>query len=124
MPRGRLKGSTWSDEAKARGRARDAASRTGNLQAGTAAAIKSPISGPYETNQEAKRWWLVSPDGAEYEVVNLAKWLRDHAHLLPDERADLAYAELRQVQRWMQGKTKRRASAWKGWTLDRESSPK
>ena len=111
----------WSDDARVRLAAKG---QTPNLCLGTEAARNSPKAGPYETNQEAKRWWIVAPNGQEYEVVNLAKWLRDNADLLPDGRADLAHAGLRQVQRSMQGKTKRTVSAWKGWTLQRESEPK
>lgn len=63
----------------------------------------------------------MTPTGDRHEVVNLRKWLRDHADIIPDGRDDLAHAGLRQVQRWLTGKTKRKVSAWKGWTLDREA---
>jgi len=112
---------SWSDAGRAN--ARSAAARTGNLRGGTPAAQQSPIAGPFETNQEAKRWWVVSPDGDRYEVVNLAKWLRDHADLLPDGRADLAYTGLKKVQAWLTGSSPRKVGSWKGWTLERPARP-
>lgn len=103
---------------------RIAALKTGNLAAGTPAARLSPKSGPFETNQEAKCWFIVSPDGDEYEVINLRKWLRDNAALLPDGRDDLAYSGLRQVQLCLMGRTKRHVGGWKGWTLAKAAKEK
>jgi len=112
---------TWSAEARERLSARG---QTDNLKLGTPAAQASLLAGPYETNQEAKRWWIVTPDGDVHEVVNLRKWLRDNAHMLPGGRDDLAYAGLRQVQLSMMGLTKRPVGAWKGWTLKKPAEQK
>lgn len=105
----------WSDDARARLAARG---QTRNLAKGTPAAQQSPIAGPFETNREAKIWRLLSPTGERYEVRNLALFCREHPELFGDE-PELAYAGLRQVQAWLQGKTRRRVSQWKGWTLER-----
>jgi len=109
----------WSSEARQRLSARG---QTLNLQLGTPAAKQSPRAGPFETNQEAKLWWILSPNGEHYHVRNLRKFCRDHPHLFAPDPWENAYAGLRQVQAWMMGKTKGMVSQWKGWTLEREAS--
>lgn len=106
----------WSQEARQH---RSAQGKTPNLQLGTAAAKLSPLAGPFETNQEAKFWWIVSPDGDRYHLRNLRKFCRDHPHLFASHPWQNAYAGLRQVQAWLMGKTPRTVSQWKGWTLER-----
>lgn len=110
----------WSDAG--RDRARINASLTGNLSLGTLAAQLSPIAGPFETNQEAKKWWVVSPNGGIHEVTNLKKWCRDHSYLFEGRSWLNAYAGLRQVQRWLMNRTKTRAASWYGWTLNRPNT--
>mgnify|MGYP000311522779 CR=1 FL=1 len=41
--------------------------KTANLALGTPAAQKSPKSGKFLTNINAKDWHLISPDGKEYK---------------------------------------------------------
>lgn len=78
-----------------------------------------PHTGPYETNQEAKLWRLVAPDGTRYEVRNLRLWTEQHVHLFPEGTTPhQAYSGLRQVNAWLRGRTKRKVSSYKGWTLD------
>jgi hypothetical protein len=97
--------------------------KTPNLQLGTAAAKLSPIAGPFETNQEAKVWWLLGPGSQRYQVRNLRKFCRDHPYLFIPDPWGNAYAGLRQVQAWLTGKTPRKVSQWKGWTLERPAFP-
>lgn len=54
---------------------------------GTESARKSPVSGPFESNQNAKTWLLRSPDGKVYKVRNLAKFLRDHPDWFPNPKS-------------------------------------
>lgn len=93
--------------------------QTENLQQGTKAAQRSPLAGPFETNQEAKLWWIVSTDGTyRYHVRNLRKFCRDHPDLFSPDLWEHAYAGLKQVQASLMGKTPRRVRRWKGWTLE------
>lgn len=106
----------WSAAARARLAARG---QTPNLKLGTPAAQASPLAGPFETNQAAKRWWVVHiPTGQRYEVRNLAKWCRDNEHLFAPDPWRSAYAGLRQVHAWLNGNTPRTVSRWKDWTLE------
>ena len=106
----------WSKEARRR---KSAQGQTPNLRLGTPAAQLSPIAGPFETNQEAKFWWIVSPDGKHYHIRNLLKFCRDHPDLFAPEPWQNAYAGLRQIQAWLMRRKKRKVSQWKGWTLER-----
>lgn len=111
----------WSDAAKERLAAKG---QTANLQLGTSAARQSPIAGPFETNQEAKRWWLVDlTTERRYELRNLRKFCRDNSHLFAPDPWENAYAGLRQVQAWLMGKKTRTVSRWKNWTLARPAEP-
>ena len=103
----------WSDESRVRLRNRG---RSSNLALGTPAARKSPVSGPFETNRNAKEWVLVSPDGKVYEARNLSLWLREHADML-DGTPEQARCGLAQVKRSTEGKTKRTVGSWKGWKV-------
>jgi hypothetical protein len=103
----------WRDT----GKAKAAASRTGNLKLGTPAARRSAKAGPYESNINAKRWIVVSPDAEQYEVRNLRLWCEQHAALFEPRSWRHAYAGLRQVAAWLKGKTPRQVSQWRGWTL-------
>jgi len=103
----------WSGESRER---LSKKGQTTNLKKGTAAAQQSPVAGPFETNQEAKLWSLTSPNGQEYTVVNLKKFIRENAPLF-DGTVEQAHAGLRQVQLAITGKTKRTVSQWKGWRL-------
>ena len=65
----------WSEASREKLRA---IGQTANLKLGTPAAMQSPIAGAFETNQNAKRWVLKSPDGVLYDVENLALFIRQH----------------------------------------------
>ena len=71
----------WSEQAKERKRAEG---QNKNLKRGTAAALLSPNSGPFETNINAKHWKLKSPDNVIYEVDNLTKFVRDNPKFFPN----------------------------------------
>lgn len=109
---------TWSQAARARASQKG---QTDNLRQGTPAAQQSPLSGPFITNQEAKDWSILSPAGALYTVRNLRLWCRDHPELFAPDPWRHAYAGLIQVQAWLRGKTIRKVSQWKGWTLTQPS---
>ena len=49
---------------------------------GTPAAQKSPKSGKFLTNVNAKDWHLISPDGKEYKFHSLNFWLRENGDKL------------------------------------------
>lgn len=112
------KSNKWSDTSPAQA----AAERTGNLLLGTAAARVSYKAGPYETNVSAKTWIVIDPSGAKHEATNLRLWCERNAARFEPHSWRSAYAGLRQVAAWLNGKTKRMASRWRGWTLD--GSPK
>lgn len=105
----------WSKETRQR---KALLGQTDNLKQGTPAAKQSPIAGPFETNQEAKLWWVVSPQGTHYHIRNLRKFCRDHPQLFAPDPWQNACAGLIQVQAWLQGKKERKVSQWKGWTLE------
>lgn len=111
------KSNQWSEESR---QALSERGQTQNLQLGTPAAQASPIAGPFETNQEAKIWWLVDlATDRRYEIRNLRKFCRDNPNLFAPDPWKNAYAGIEQVQRWLLGRTKRTVSRWKTWTLER-----
>ena len=103
----------WGKEARERQSARG---HTDNLKLGTAAAQASPKSGPFETNQNALSWTLLSPEGVTFTFRNLSLWLREHADMLPGT-SEQARAGIVQMKRSMLGRTKRPVTQWKGWRL-------
>ncbi len=98
-----------------------------NLRLGTPAAKLNLIADPFETNQEAKFWWIVSPDGKHYHIRNLLKFCRDHPDLFAPDPGQNAYAGLLQVQAWLMipfpkqsaatPAQRRRRSRWAGVTI-------
>lgn len=117
------KSNAWSEEAKTRLREKG---QTANLKNGADAARMSPISGRYETNQEAKIWILVDPAGNEIIVRNLLLWARENTHLFnkpPGDKSALqiscgfrAIAQTISGNRGAPGKP-RGAMTYFGWTL-------
>lgn len=115
----------WS--AAGRAHAREAATRTGNLQNGTAAALQDPRNRRGPQNREAKVWHLRDPDGHTVTVVNLQDWARRHAWDYfgmesTDKNAQNIASGLRQIKRSMEGKIRRKGrpvtvSSYKGWQL-------
>nr|DAO27627.1 MAG TPA: C2H2 type zinc-finger protein [Caudoviricetes sp.] len=69
----------WSEESRTR---KAAQGKTANLALGTPAAQKSPKSGKFLTNVNAKDWHLISPDGKEYKFHSLNYWLRENGDKL------------------------------------------
>lgn len=110
----------WSDESRQKLSERG---QTTNLRLGTPAAQDSPLAGPFETNQEAKLWWLISPSGDRYLIRNLHLWCREHEELFAPDTWQRASAGIRQIQAWLTGKRRRQVSQWKGWTLERPAEP-
>ncbi len=81
----------WGDAARQRASARG---QTANLKLGGAAAKASPVAGRFETNQEAKVWTLVTPDGQEITVRNLQLWAREHTDLFGKPPGDRSAAQI------------------------------
>ncbi len=106
----------WGPEAKAR---LSAKGRTANLHLGMPAARRSPIAGPFETNQEAKIWTVVSPSGRTYTVRNLTKFFRDNPDLIPGNTPSQAAHGIYEIHKTMRGKRVRSRGVWqwKGWRL-------
>lgn len=50
----------------------------------TAAAQKSPLSGRFETNINAKEWVIMDPTGKTYKCTNLRNWIRNNIELFTD----------------------------------------
>jgi hypothetical protein len=90
--------------------------QTANLKKGTPAAKKSPIAGSFETNQNAKEWVLVDPEGKEYKIRNLSLWAKNNSHLFDRTPAQIV-AGFKQIKRYYEGKTKRTVTSYFGWTL-------
>lgn len=49
-----------------------------NQPAATAAALLSPLSGPFITNKDAIDWHLIAPDGQVFICHNLSLWVREN----------------------------------------------
>ena len=81
------------------------------------AAKTNPNTAPVETNWSAKSWVIVSPDGEKYEINNLALWAREHEEILPGSARQFADG-IRRIKQSIQGKRKRPAYQYKGWTLE------
>lgn len=126
----------WSEEAKASARA--AAEKTGNLQYGSAAALRLPEGQRGPQNRNALIWHLIDPEGDPITVVNLQDWARQHAQdyfgMEPTDRSAASIASgFRQIKRSMEGKLRRKngapvsLSTYKGWGLraweDKQSPP-
>jgi hypothetical protein len=83
----------WNAESR---RKKSAQGMTDNLRAGTPAAKKSPLAGRFETNQEAKRWVIKSPEGKTYEFTNLRLWAREHTALFGKPPGDRSAGQIAQ----------------------------
>lgn len=108
------KSNSWSAEARQRLAERG---QTANLAKGAAAALKSPISGPFETNINAQHWVLQSPDGHIHAFCNLALWCRQNAEALFQRTPTQVKAGILSLKRSQQGKLPRAANSYLGWTL-------
>lgn len=110
------KGRPWSAAARAKLAEKG---RTANLHLGTPAASASPLSGPFATNQEAKIWSLITPEGERIVVRNLSLWLRENRDRIHPLRPRQLFRGLQQVAQCIEGKTKRGVSQSHGWRLER-----
>lgn len=108
------KSNSWGEGKKSKRREKD---WSFFQKTGTEKAQKSQIAGPFETNQNAKFWVVVDPDGIEYEVKNLSLFCRENAKRFLPNTPQQACAGLKEVNKWLRGKSKRTVSQWKGWAL-------
>ena len=108
----------WSSEARAR---LSKAGQTSNLKLGMPAAKASPISGRYETNQEAKIWHLISPSGEEIVVRNLLLWARANTDRFGKPPGDHSASQIAHgfaaVAATHRGTRKTPAWSYYGWRL-------
>lgn len=91
------------------------------IELGVEAAKKSPKSGRFITNINAKDWHLISPDGKEYKFHSLMFWLRENCRELfecePDSREfHNIRSGLAGAKRAAQGK-KYLCCTYKGWRV-------
>lgn len=109
----------WSDESRDNLRVRG---QTQNLQLGTDAAKKSPKSGRFETNINAKIWKLTSPEGKVYICKNLTLWCRNNCALFgfdsTEQNAHRIRAGLTNAKRGAQGKQTVQTCTYKGWKAE------
>lgn len=105
----------WGKEARRR---LSRKGQTPNLKTGTAAALKSPKSGPFESNVNAKTWYLKSPDGIVYRVRNLRLFVRENPELFPESTFEQAYCGIKKLAQTERGTIKPRpVYQYKGWRL-------
>ncbi len=108
----------FTEESKARQILQASLNGKKNHMKATEAAKLSPISGKGESNQFAKKWLLIAPDGRHFMVVNLHHFVRENPELFNEEdvvwRADGKYCAavggLRQAPITKKGE-------WKGWSV-------
>ncbi len=87
------------------------------IRSALSALAQSPYTAPGELNYKAKHWILQAPDGAVYEIDNLAHFIREHPDLFPPSERERAMKGLCGLKASALGKTKRRNLTWFGWRL-------
>lgn len=96
-------------------------------QIGLEAAMKSPYSGRFETNINAKHWVLIAPDGKKHECTNLSLWARNNTHLFGFEPGEASAKKIRSgistLARSLRGDLKRPVYTYKGWSLESVPEP-
>ncbi|MGV2980697.1 hypothetical protein ACERNI_10875 [Camelimonas sp. ID_303_24] len=108
----------WDGEGSKVRIARERRERASRVQPiGVAAAKLSPRSGRFETNINASVWIVIDPTGYRREVRNLRLWCEHNADLFAPHPWRNAYAGLRQVAKWLRGKSDSQISTWRGWSL-------
>ena len=108
----------FTDESKSRQLQQISKNGKKNQPKATAAASLSPKSGKFETNQFAKKWELIAPDGQHFMIVNLHHFVREHADLfsLSDVQWSKNGKYCKAIGGLMQApKTKK--GEWKGWAV-------
>lgn len=90
-------------------------------QKATEAAKKSPISGRFKTNRNAKDWHLISPEGEHFYFHSLSFWLRENGKTFfgcePDSREfQNVRSGIGGAKRAMMGK-KYNCTTYKGWKV-------
>ncbi|MCB2308883.1 hypothetical protein LGL08_20640 [Clostridium estertheticum] len=75
-----------------------------------------PLTGPFETNINARAWRIQAPSGEIFECRNLKLWLREHEDML-DGTVAQAWDGITKIKYTMQGKRKNKSHQWKGWQL-------
>ena len=87
----------------------------------TEGAKKSPKSGRFTTNVNAKYWVLVAPDGTKHECLNLSCWAREHTYLFGFEPGDKSAGKIihgfTNLAQGFYG-TRTGVYTYKGWRLE------
>lgn len=93
---------------------------TENLKKGTPAAQKSPKSGRFGTNVNAKDWVLISPTGKKYECHSLTNFIRKNPDLFEIDGSDEAVNRFANGIRVIKGNIRhnRRGQTFHGWTVE------
>jgi hypothetical protein len=114
---------TWSEKKRARYSERCKEDPTLKEQAARASAKAEKTEAGKRPN--TKTWHVVDANGTTHgPIINLREWCRKNADRFEEKGGwERAYAGLRSVQAWMQGKRERKVTQWKGWTLERIARP-
>lgn len=102
-----------SEKAKERG-------FTDNLKKGTPAALKSPKSGRYDTNINAKEWVLISPAGKRYKCRSLMNFVRNNPDIFGIDGSNEAVKKFANGLRSIKCNIlhDRRGQTFHGWTIE------
>lgn len=102
-----------SEVAKARG-------LTDNLKKGTLASMKSPKSGRFDTNINAKDWTLISPSGEMYKCHSMTNFIRKNPQLFDIDGSDEEVNRVAAGFRVIKANTKfnRKGQSYHGWTVE------
>ena len=93
---------------------------TENLKKGTPAALKSPRSGRFETNVNAKDWILISPAGVRYECHSLSNFIRNNPDIFGMDGSDEEVRKFTNGLRAIKCNIlhNRRGQSFHGWTIE------
>lgn len=87
---------------------------------GVESAKKSPKSGRFESNVNAKVWTLIAPNGREFNCTNLRLWAREHTDLFGFEPGDHSANKIahgfHNISQTYHG-TRTGVHTYKGWSL-------
>ncbi|MGN0608836.1 MAG: hypothetical protein ACI4J6_06490 [Oscillospiraceae bacterium] len=93
---------------------------TENLKKGTPASQKSPKSGRFETNINAKDWIIISPTGEQYECHSLINFIRKNPKLFDIDGSDKEVYRISKGFYTIKRNTRLnlRGQSYYGWTVE------
>lgn len=94
--------------------------RSAILCRGTPAAQKSPKSGRFDTNINAKDWIIISPTGEKYECHSLKNFIRKNPKLFDIDGSDKEVYRISKGFYTIKRNTmlNRRGQSYYGWTVE------